>query len=119
MNKLKVGLSIGAVIVFSAFNYAKSSSAPITAGSAATDILPLERIGVFRGRYHALGGKLSPLDGIGPEQLRIAELVERVGAERPSEVILALGAELDCRRQPREFSEGRALWAQASSNPWK
>jgi recombination protein RecR len=61
----------------------------------ATDILPLERTGVFRGRYHALGGQLSPLDGIGPEQLRIAELLERIGTERPSEVILALGADVE------------------------
>lgn len=61
----------------------------------ATDILPLERTGVFRGRYHALGGKLSPLDGIGPEQLRIAELIERVAEERPSELILALGADVE------------------------
>jgi recombination protein RecR len=62
---------------------------------SATDILPLERTGVFRGRYHALGGKLSPLDGIGPEDLRIAELMERVGEERPSELILALGADVE------------------------
>ncbi len=61
----------------------------------ATDILPLERTGVFRGRYHALGGKLSPLDGIGPEQLRIGELLERIGDERPSEVILALGVDVE------------------------
>lgn len=61
----------------------------------ATDILPLERTGVFRGRFHSLGGKLSPLDGIGPEQLRIAELLERVGQERPKEVILALGADVE------------------------
>lgn len=61
----------------------------------ATDILPLERTGVFRGRYHALGGKLSPLEGIGPEQLRIGELIERVGEERPVEVILALGADVE------------------------
>lgn len=61
----------------------------------ATNILPLERTGVFRGRYHALGGKLSPLDGIGPEQLRIAELLDRVASERPSEVILALGADVE------------------------
>ena len=60
-----------------------------------TDILPLERTGVFRGRYHALGGRLSPLDGVGPEQLRIAELIERVGAEHPSEIILALGADVE------------------------
>ena len=60
-----------------------------------TDILPLERTGVFRGRYHALGGKLSPLDGIGPEQLRITELIDRVAEERPSEVILALGVDVE------------------------
>lgn len=62
---------------------------------SATDILPLERTGVFRGRYHALGGKLSPLDGVGPDQLRIAELIERVGAEHPSEIILALGVDVE------------------------
>jgi recombination protein RecR len=61
----------------------------------ATDILPLERTGVFRGRYHALGGKLSPLDGVGPEHLRIGELLERLGQERPKEVILALGADVE------------------------
>jgi recombination protein RecR len=62
---------------------------------SATDILPLERTGVFKGRYHALGGKLSPLDGVGPEMLRIAELIERVGSEYPSEIILALGADVE------------------------
>ena len=61
----------------------------------ATDILPLERTGVFRGRYHALGGKLSPLDGIGPEHLRIAELIDRIAQERPSELIFALGADVE------------------------
>lgn len=62
---------------------------------SATDILPLERTGVFRGRYHALGGKLSPLDGIGPKQLRITELLDRIGGEHPSEVILALGVDIE------------------------
>lgn len=72
---------------------------------SATDILPLERTGVFRGRYHALGGKLSPLDGIGPEQLRIAELIERIGTERPSEVILALGADVEGEATSHYLSE--------------
>jgi recombination protein RecR len=61
----------------------------------ATDILPLERTGGFRGRYHALGGKLSPLDGIGPAELRIEELLHRLLSEHPSEIILALGADVE------------------------
>ncbi len=61
----------------------------------ATDILPLERTGVFRGRYHALGGRISPLDHIGPEQLRIDALMQRVKQEQPHEVILALGADVE------------------------
>jgi recombination protein RecR len=60
-----------------------------------TDILPLERTGAFRGRYHALGGRISPLDHIGPEDLRIDALVERIKAEAPTEIILALGADVE------------------------
>ena len=44
----------------------------------ATDILPLEKTSAFRGRYHSLGGRISPLDHVGPEDLRIEELVDRV-----------------------------------------
>jgi recombination protein RecR len=61
----------------------------------ATDILPLERTGGFRGRYHALGGRMAPLDHIGPDQLRIGELLLRVRDEKPTEVILALGADVE------------------------
>lgn len=61
----------------------------------ATDILPLERTGGFRGLYHALGGRLSPLDHVGPEDIRIAELLARVSHDKPSEVILALGADVE------------------------
>lgn len=61
----------------------------------ATDILPLERTGAFRGLYHALGGRISPLDHIAPEDLRIPELLERVRTEHPAEVILALGADVE------------------------
>ncbi len=56
----------------------------------ASDVLALERTGRFRGRYHVLGGVLSPLDGIGPENLRIDSLLGRVGANPIAEVILAL-----------------------------
>jgi recombination protein RecR len=60
-----------------------------------TDILPLERSGAFRGRYHALGGRISPLDHIGPDDLRIDALIERIKSEQPAEVILALGADVE------------------------
>jgi recombination protein RecR len=60
-----------------------------------TDILPLERTGVFRGYYHALGGRISPLDHIGPEDLRIAALLERIKTGQPTEVILALGSDVE------------------------
>lgn len=62
----------------------------------ATDVLPLERSGVFRGRYHCLGGKLSPLDRVSPEDLRIPSLVRRVeSAPESLEVILALGSDVE------------------------
>lgn len=62
----------------------------------ATDVLPLERSGSFKGRYHCLGGKLSPLDRVSPEDLRIPALLERIEAsEGPIEVILALGADVE------------------------
>ena len=61
----------------------------------ATDILPLERSGVFQGLYHALGGRLSPLDHIGPAQLRIQSFLERVREENPTEIILALSADVE------------------------
>src|SRR5438034_483727 len=52
------------------------------------DILSLEKTGSFTGVYHALMGRISPLNGIGPEQLRIATLVERVRQEKPTEVVI-------------------------------
>jgi recombination protein RecR len=53
------------------------------------DIGPMERTGEYRGLYHVLGGALSPLDGIEPEDLRIAELVERVEKEGTREIVVA------------------------------
>jgi recombination protein RecR len=62
----------------------------------ATDVLPLERSGAFRGRYHCLGGKLSPLDRVGPEDLRIPPLLRRIEtAVEEIEVILALGSDVE------------------------
>jgi recombination protein RecR len=59
------------------------------------DILSLEKSGTFRGRYHSLGGKLSPLNGVGPEDLNLAELERRVPAEGVKEVILALSSDVE------------------------
>jgi len=59
------------------------------------DLWALERSGIFRGRYHVLGGTLSALDGIGPDQLPIAPLVTRAAEPVVTEVILALNATVD------------------------
>jgi len=55
----------------------------------AQDIVVVEKTGEFRGRYHVLGGAISPIEGIGPEQLRMRELVARTAAEEVKEVIVA------------------------------
>jgi recombination protein RecR len=59
------------------------------------DLWALERTGSFKGRYHVLGGHLSALDGIGPEDLNIAKLVERAGRETVKEIILATNLTVD------------------------
>ena len=60
-----------------------------------SDLWAMERTNVFKGRYHVLGGNLSALDGIGPDELRIPHLVKRVKGEDISEIILALNATVD------------------------
>lgn len=60
-----------------------------------TDILPLERSGAFRGHYHSLRGRISPLDGIGPGELRIGELNERIRSGRFEEVVIALSSDVE------------------------
>jgi len=59
------------------------------------DLWAMERSGVFKGRYHVLGGTLSALDAIGPQELRIPRLIDRVDSEGITEVILALNATID------------------------
>lgn len=61
----------------------------------AVDILPFEKSGVFKGKYHVLGGRISPLNGVGPEDLRIAELEARASTGEVKEVILALGTDVE------------------------
>lgn len=59
------------------------------------DLWAMERSAVFKGRYHVLGGTLSALDAIGPDELRIPKLLDRVASESVTEVILALNATID------------------------
>ncbi len=82
------------------FNYAQDELCEICASptrdasticvvSAPHDIPPIERTAVYEGAYHVLGGALSPMDGVGPDDLHIAELMARLGSEDVHEVILA------------------------------
>jgi recombination protein RecR len=60
-----------------------------------TDVLALERTNEFAGVYHVLGGALSPLDGVGPEDLRIKELLQRLSDSTVEEIILALNSDVE------------------------
>jgi recombination protein RecR len=61
----------------------------------AVDILSVEKSGTYRGKFHVLGGKISPLDGVGPEDLRIADLEKRLTLEPIREIIIALGTDVE------------------------
>ncbi len=59
------------------------------------DVIALEKTREFKGKYHVLGGVISPIDGIGPEQLTLQALVRRVSKEQPKEVILAISPSVE------------------------
>jgi recombination protein RecR len=59
------------------------------------DVAAIEKAGVIKGRYHILGGAISPLDGVGPDDLRVGELLERVERDSVVEVILATNPNLE------------------------
>jgi recombination protein RecR len=59
------------------------------------DIIALERTGQFEGTYHVLGGAISPIDGIGPDQLHIPELIERLKSDDVKEIIIATNASVE------------------------
>ncbi len=61
----------------------------------AVDILSIEKSGSYRGKFHVLGGKISPLDGVGPDDLRIAELEKRLTTEPIREIVIALGTDVE------------------------
>lgn len=75
----------------------------------ASDISAIERSGEYRGVYHVLGGRLSPLDGVGPDQLRVSELVARVSEGGVREVIVATSLKLE--------GEATALYVQEQLAP--
>ena len=78
-----------------------------------TDLHAMEQAGVFRGKYHVLHGKLSPIRGIGPEQLNLQTLRSRIEEGSVEEVILALGNDMEgeatCYYIMQEILEGRSL----------
>ncbi|MCM1021513.1 MAG: recombination mediator RecR [Muribaculum sp.] len=59
------------------------------------DVMSIERTGQYDGLYHVLGGVISPMDGIGPDTLEIASLIERIDINKPLEIILALGSTME------------------------
>jgi recombination protein RecR len=73
------------------------------------DLVALEKTGQYKGTYHVLGGLISPIDGIGPEQLHIAELVKRVDEDKVKEIILATNAGVE--------GESTALYIQQQLQP--
>ena len=59
------------------------------------DIVAIEKTGQYKGTYHVLGGLVSPIDGVGPEQLHIAELISRIDEDKVAEIILATNASVE------------------------
>jgi recombination protein RecR len=88
---------------------ARRDATIICAVEESSDIGAIERAGEFRGSYHVLGGRISPLDGVGPEDLRISDLVERVRASAVREVIIATNPSLE--------GEATALYVQRQLAP--
>ena len=88
------------------FNYAEGDLCEICASSKRDqgvlcvveeprDIPPIERTAVFSGVYHVLGGALSPMEGVGPDDLHVAELLKRLAAEDVTEVVLATNPNIE------------------------
>lgn len=73
----------------------KRDQSVICVVSEPRDIPPIERTGVFSGVYHVLGGALSPMDGIGPDDLHVAELLQRVASVEVQEVVLATNPNIE------------------------
>jgi recombination protein RecR len=88
----------------------RRDSAVICAVEESSDIGAIERAGEFRGVYHVLGGRLSPLDGVGPEDLKIPQLEKRVAGGDVREVIIATNPSIE--------GEATALYVQRKLSPY-
>ncbi|MEO8244134.1 MAG: recombination mediator RecR, partial [bacterium] len=75
------------------------------------DLWALERSRAFKGRYHVLGGTLSALDGVGPDTLRIPQLIDRIASENITEIILALNATVDGQTTAHYIADALAATA--------
>ena len=73
----------------------RRDSSSICMVERAVDILSIEKSGAYHGKFHVLGGKISPLDGVGPEDLRIAGLEKRLAHEPVKEIIIALSTDVE------------------------
>ncbi|HEV2437286.1 MAG TPA: recombination mediator RecR [Verrucomicrobiae bacterium] len=74
---------------------ARRESSLVCVVERAVDILSIEKSGAYRGKFHVLGGRISPLDGVEPEDLRIAELEKRLRHEPIKEVVIALATDVE------------------------
>ena len=74
---------------------ARRDSALVCLVEKPVDILSIERSGTYRGKFHVLGGKISPLDGVEPDDLRIGDLEKRLANEPIKEIIIALGTDVE------------------------
>ena len=80
-----------------------------------SDLLTIESAGAFRGRYHVLGGKLSPVRHLGPEKLRLAELKDRIAREGFAEVMLALSTDMEGDATAGYVAEVLRAWPSAEA----
>lgn len=87
--------NVGTTDICDICNSEKRATGALCVVEGVADLWAMERAGVFKGRYHVLGGTLSALDAIGPQDLCIPKLVDRVARENITEVILALNATID------------------------
>jgi recombination protein RecR len=91
----KVCFHLSAEPVCEICNNPNRDNATICVVADSRDVIAVEKTREYKGKYHILGGVISPIDGIGPEQLTIQALVRRVSQEKPQEVILAINPSIE------------------------